>query len=154
MNRGYIEKEKNKMGLDMYFEKSKTTKDKVGFGRTVYVTEGGYFRKFNALHNWIVTNIANGVDDCQSIEIEKEQLKELLVILEKVNSHHELCAELLPTKSGFFFGSLKYDDWYFENIVEAIGVVKELIEWLESENGCYTEEKQWTYRNVFYESSW
>lgn len=39
--------------------------------------EIGYLRKANAIHNYIIEHFANGVDECQPIELEKEKLKEL-----------------------------------------------------------------------------
>lgn len=34
----------------------------------------GYWRKANAIHGWIVRNLANDVDECQQIPIEREDL--------------------------------------------------------------------------------
>jgi hypothetical protein len=33
------------------------------------------------------------------------------------------CAELLPTQSGFFFGSTDYDEWYFNDVKEVLSWV-------------------------------
>lgn len=80
----------------------------------------GYFRKFNALHNYIVNNLADGVDECQEIEITKDNLCALLDTLSKVSDNHDLADEELPTAEGFFFGSTCYDDWYFSDVKDAI----------------------------------
>ena len=80
----------------------------------------GYFRKFNALHNYIVNNLANGVDVCQEIEITKDNLYDLLDTLTRVDNDKDLADEELPTAEGFFFGSTCYDDWYFSDIKDAI----------------------------------
>ena len=37
----------------------------------------GYWRKANAIHRWFVENLAAGVDECQEIEVSREQLTEL-----------------------------------------------------------------------------
>lgn len=37
----------------------------------------GYWRKANAIHGWIVRNCADGVDECQRINLTHEQLTEL-----------------------------------------------------------------------------
>ena len=43
-----------------------------------------YWRKANAIHNWFVENCGGGVDECQLMEINKDQLKALLDIAKKV----------------------------------------------------------------------
>ena len=80
----------------------------------------GYFRKFNALHNYIVNNLANGVDECQEIEITKDNLYDLLDTLTRVDNDKDLADSELPTADGFFFGSTCYDDWYFSDVKDAI----------------------------------
>ena len=51
--------------------------------------------------------------------ITKDDVLELLDRCDRVLENHELAEELLPTVSGFFFGSTDYDEWYFED-VEAV----------------------------------
>lgn len=50
------------------------------------VEEVAYWRKFNALHAWFVTNCADGVDDCKEVYVETSQLKELLENLKKIKA--------------------------------------------------------------------
>lgn len=83
-----------------------------------------YWRKFNALHNWIVNNCADGRDECQKINIYDEALVELYDTLKQVNMDHSKAEELLPTTSGFFFGSTDYDDYYFQEVEQTIEVLK------------------------------
>jgi hypothetical protein len=40
----------------------------------------------------------------------------------------EIAEELLPTTSGFFFGSTNYDQWYMENIVDTIDILTKVLE--------------------------
>lgn len=111
----------------------------------------GYWRKFNALHNWFVNEVQGGEDDCHEYIVEKDQLKELLELLKKVKETYsyslqgveteETLQELLPTSAGFFFGSTEYDDYY-------IGEVDRTIEILESEltqndNAEYIYQASW-----------
>ena len=73
--------------------------------RVCYILEDvGYWRKFNALHNWIVIHCADGVDECQDIYVDTDKLEELVSILGKVKNNNDLAEELLPTAEGFFFG--------------------------------------------------
>lgn len=46
--------------------------------------EVAYWRKENAIHNWFVNNIQNGIDDCRMYEVKKEQLEELLKTCKEV----------------------------------------------------------------------
>lgn len=46
--------------------------------------EVGYWRKANAIHNWFVENVQNGVDDCGRYEVLESHLHELSQLCEKV----------------------------------------------------------------------
>ena len=76
----------------------------------------GYWRKANAIHKWFVDVCASGIDECQKIYVPIERAKELRNLCQRVLDNHELAEELLPTEEGFFFGSQKYDEWYFEDL--------------------------------------
>lgn len=54
-----------------------------------------------------------------------------------------LAETLLPTTSGFFFGSTDYDQWYYEDIKQTYEKLKEII-----------EENEFDEYNFYYESSW
>lgn len=106
------------MGLDSFV--SRTGKE-----NTEYTDDSledvGYFRKVNFLHLWVEENLNNGEStNCEFIEIPKAKLDELIDSLRKVRNDNSLAAELLPSCSRLFFGSINYDDWYFKNIDEAL----------------------------------
>lgn len=85
----------------------------IQFNRVSTITERvGYWRKANAIHKWFVENVQGGEDDCEEYEVEVEKMKELLNIVKKVLKDPALAPELLPTASGYFFGSTDYDEWY------------------------------------------
>jgi hypothetical protein len=127
--------------------------------RVKYVEEEVmYWRKFNALHNWFVENVQNGVDECQTSYVDREQIEELVNVLRQVKHSLEkspkgvvevvggwkdgkeykvpievfedtsVCEELLPTASGFFFGGTEYDEYYFEQVKETLQVLEEELE--------------------------
>ena len=48
------------------------------YGHKAIVKQIGYWRKANAIHNWFVQNVQNGVDDCGTYIVTKENLEELL----------------------------------------------------------------------------
>jgi len=104
------------------------------------VEDIGYWRKANAIHQWFVDNVQNGVDECQESYVDPEKIKELLEICKKVKENHSLAEELLPTQNGFFFGSTKYDDWYFKDIDNTIEILESTL-----------NEKE---GDFYYHSSW
>ena len=96
--------------------------------RVVYVVEEvGYWRKANQIHNWFVTNVQNGIDECQSSYVSRERLEELLGLCKQVRDDNSLAEELLPSASGFFFGGTEYDEWYFEDINNTISIIEDCL---------------------------
>ena len=103
----------------------------------------GYWRKANQIHNWLVENIQDGVDDCNyHREVTEDDLLELLDICKRVLDSCELITdedgthvkdsniaeELLPATPGFFFGSYEYDEWYVEDIKNTIDIINKVLE--------------------------
>jgi hypothetical protein len=109
------------------------------------IEEVAYWRKFNALHNWFVENVQDGVDKCQTSAVTLEQLKSLLNLLKEVQENSDKAEELLPTTEGFFFGGIEYDDYYFEELSNTIEVLEKLIN---------DDEKYDEYFEYFYHASW
>lgn len=109
----------------------------------------GYWRKANAIHKWFVDKCSDGVDECQTIYVSKEKLQELLDTCKDVVVNPDKANELLPTSSGFFFGSTKYDDWYFEDLKYTIDLIEKIFDFID--NG--EKDNQADY-GVIYEASW
>jgi len=118
------------MGLDMYLS---TGDDK----------EVGYWRKANAIHAWFVKNVQYGVDECQKVEVSVAKLKKLRTLVNKVLKNNKLASELLPTQSGFFFGSTEIDKWYMEELESTKEILDRAI--------AMNKEKLVKF---YYESSW
>jgi hypothetical protein len=112
------------------------------------VEEVGYWRKFNALHNWFVNECGDGEDNCQEIYI-GDKLPELLETLQKVKEVYdsnppdkeEQLDDIFPTSSGFFFGGTEYDEYYIQEVNETINLLTELLK--EDENGDYYYQASW-----------
>jgi hypothetical protein len=104
------------------------------------------WRKFNALHNWFVKNVQDGVDDCDEYEVTQDHLEMLELTLEMVfdekNQGEDAQKKLLPTKSGFFFGGTEYDDYYFKEAKRTLALIKDL------------REEDTTNYKFYYSSSW
>ena len=65
------------------------------FKYTSYGVEVGYWRKANAIHNWFVEKVQNGVDECQVSLVVREQLKALLVVCREVRKSCELVSGMV-----------------------------------------------------------
>lgn len=88
----------------------------------------GYWRKSNQIHNWFVNEIGSGVDECQVMYVSREKLEELKELCIQVIANPEMAEELLPTGSGFFFGSTDYNEWYFMGLNDTIGIINRCLE--------------------------
>lgn len=99
------------MGLDIFLTKKKRS-------------EIGYFRKVNFLVKFFERK---GFDVLNQIPlvIKKEDAEELLSKCEEVLKDRSKGPELLPTMSGFFFGSTDYDDYYYDNVEAVRDYVKD-----------------------------
>ena len=92
-----------------------------------------YWRKANAIHQWFVDNCQDGIDECQKSDVEVDDLKKLYQCVCDVLANKTLAEELLPTSSGFFFGSYEYDEYYYEDLSDTksyLGTILE-IDWAE-----------------------
>lgn len=116
--------------------------------------EVGYWRKANAIHNWFVENVQDGVDDCcYHREVTAEDLCDLLdVCMEVLNSCEVVdgkiadastAERLPPSTSGFFFGSTEYDEYYVQDIEHTIDVITEVLETTDFDT-----------QMIYYVSSW
>ena len=106
--------------------------------------EVGYWRKANAIHKWFVDNVQDGEDDCECHRpVTKNDLETLLELCREVLADHSKASELLPSTSGFFFGSQQYDEWYFIDIENTANLCKKLI-----------EETDFEKYELYYRSSW
>lgn len=122
--------------------------------RITYIEEEiGYWRKANGIHNWFVKNCQNGNDDCKSYYIPKEKIEELLKICIEINEKYKenekkgisTAKQLLPTQSGFFFGSTEYDKWYFNDIKETIKILETTLTEITNDKNS---------GSIYYRSSW
>lgn len=93
------------------------------------VYEVAYWRKANAIHGWII-NTTNAIDDCTPISLTKQDLYNLREVCIKVLDTHTIdyAEEMLPPTSGFFFGSIAIDEWYWEDIKETIDKINTVLE--------------------------
>lgn len=92
------------MGLDIYINRVKRS-------------EIGYFRKVNFLVAFFEKR-GFDVENQSPLRLYRYMAKELLDACNEVLKDNSKAEELLPTMSGFFFGSTEYDDYYFQDVKE------------------------------------
>jgi len=104
----------------------------------------GYWRKANQIHNWFVTNVQDGEDDCKEYYVPRESLEDLLNTCREVllSKHPDVANDLLPATSGFFFGSTEIDEWYWAQLDDTIEQISRLLK---------TVPSDWDF---YYQSSW
>ena len=96
-------------------------KEKFGLDRKV-----GYLRKVNFIYRYFGNRIDTNTMEC---EVTKEDLKDIIAkckeVLEKEDE--ETSKNLLPTCSGFFFGSTDYDSYYYDDVKEVLELSTNLL---------------------------
>ncbi|HEN3291938.1 MULTISPECIES: hypothetical protein [unclassified Photorhabdus] len=113
------------MGLDIYFfELQKNTTTPVS-ELTEQPIDVGYFRKVNALLNWINTHV-EPVQNCVDIDITRSHLQRLYDNLTQLTPKN--CGEQFPTTEGFFFGSTEYDHSYWQGVHDVKVWVHDILE--------------------------
>lgn len=84
-------------------------------------------RKANAIHKWFIDNVNDGIDDCTEFEVSVDDMEKLLNLINRVLDDHSMADLLLPTQSGFFFGSIEYDHYYFQDLLDCKEALIEMI---------------------------
>lgn len=125
------------MGLDMYLRGTIFTMGspmkKDGYNVCSMVLELGYWRKHPDLHGFIVNTFADGVDECQQIELERKDLVRIIEAVEK---------KQLPHTEGFFFGSTDGSE-----DEETLQILRKALAWWDSKEDNL-------YKDVYYQASW
>lgn len=68
----------------------------------------------------------------------------------KVVDKPEVCAEILPTEAGFFFGNLEYDEWYYSDVEKTVEALEKLV----SEHDKLVGEGFSDYDIAYYYRAW
>ena len=76
-----------------------------------------YFRKVNFLFEFFSGSLN---EEETTAVITRGEMEELIEKCEFVLNNRDKASEILPTCYGFFFGSLDYDDYYFESVAKVL----------------------------------
>lgn len=95
--------------------------------------------------NKILKEVITGPGKVRNGAIYNQETQQLEPILEngKVIINQDLCEELLPTQSGFYFGSTDYDEYYLEDIEYTKQKLEEIIDTINCED-----------EDIYYLASW
>lgn len=111
---------------DFMLKKPKSIEEVVTFFKdfksTYYAEPDVYFRKVNFVYRYFSNKL---VDECCFVE--KSDMEDLISRCDKVIKNHSLASELLPTQSGFFFGSIEYDNWYFNDVKDCKEQIEKIL---------------------------
>lgn len=153
------------MGLDMYLNKKTYVKrwahtpkesvyhvtidrekgHRIKSDRVTFIEEElMYWRKANHIHKYFVDTVGRGEDNCQEMYVDTETITDLINTLKKVVKAKDdsVSSELLPTGSGFFFGSKEYDEYYYEECERTLNELSDIID--SGDADC----------DLYYQASW
>ena len=121
--------------------------------------EVAYWRKANQIHKFFV-DLTGEEDNCQDIEVSREDLENLLSLCKQVLETRdktlgdlkegEVVAgpeDILPTRSGFFFGSTDYDEYYYSDLERTVQVLEKIL----NHPGIPKDDYSWSF---IYRASW
>lgn len=79
--------------------------------------DAAYFRKVNSIYAYFSPRLVD-----EMCVVKKEDILDIMSKATEILKEHdeETSKELLPTQSGFFFGSTDYDEWYYEDMVNIL----------------------------------
>lgn len=113
-----------------------------------------YWRKANSIHGWFVRELANGVDNCEEIYVERKDLMELReqckqALKERALVPTQTIAEnaedvgAMPPVEGFFFGNYERDEWYYETLENTVKVLDEILSTVSTGDISYSYRASW-----------
>ena len=82
------------------------------------------WRKANEIHKWFVDNVQGGEDQCNAFPVSAEHVDTLLALCKEVLADQSKAEDLLPTQSGFFFGSTDYDEYYYQDLTHTVRLLE------------------------------
>ena len=153
------------MGLDMYLNKRTYVKnwehtpeteinnititkgginrEDIDLARIKYIVEEvGYWRKANQIHNWFVTNVQDGEDNCKEYRVGVKQLRILLQEVIQVLDNPNKAKEVLPALEGFFFGDYEYNEWYLQDLKDTKIILEDIFK-KDNDDAEYTYQSSW-----------
>lgn len=114
----------------------------------------GYWRKYSALHNWMVENVQYHKDDCGIYELSYNDLQNLWLIVCK-EYENPGSTDFQPT-NGFFFNPTDAEEWnrfQLEDLYKFLDFLMSKIERYKDSSGTCMKGEDWN-AHICYVSSW
>lgn len=89
-----------------------------------FALEDAYFRKVNFIYEYFNDRIDHDYEMCLT---DKEDIINLIAKCDEVIKNNNKASLILPTRSGFFFGSTDYNDWYYSDVKDCKTQMKALL---------------------------
>lgn len=93
-----------------------------------------YWRKVNFIYHYFDSR---GLIDhrCECAWVSKEDIEDIISRCERVLAEKD--HTLLPTQSGFFFGSTDYNEWYYYDVKDTKKKLKKVLKSLKDDEVCW-----------------
>ena len=72
--------------------------------------------------------VQSGEDNCAEYRVSRDDLQQLRTEIKQVLDNRDKADEILPSVSGFFFGSTDYDEWYFGDLEHTLEFLNEALD--------------------------
>jgi hypothetical protein len=98
----------------------------------IYPMSDAYFRKVNFIYEYFRNKLEN-----ESCVITKNELNEFIQNCKEVynkKGNENYAKQVLPTTSGFFFGSTDYDEWYWNDVKDCIAQMQKIYKALKDDD--------------------
>ena len=98
----------------------------------------GYFRKVNCVYRYFEDKLT---DD--TAWVTKDECEDIVKRCSAVLENPDLASELMPTRSGFFFGSTEYDKYYFSDLKDVRKQFKSFIKYFKTDDDLMFIHMSW-----------
>jgi hypothetical protein len=113
------------MGLNMYLTAKRVLDEPLavkGFDPVAkidaVIVNIGEWRKALHIHQWFVKHVQQGQDNCTAYWVQRDVLKQLLKVCNRVIQNRHEAETLLPS---FGYG---YDETYFDQLLQTVNMIK------------------------------
>ena len=98
----------------------------------------GYFRKVNCVYRYFEDKLTD-----ETAWVTKDECEDIVKRCSAVLENPDLASELMPTRSGFFFGSTEYDKYYFSDLKDVRKQFKSFIKYFKTDDDIVFIHMSW-----------
>ena len=98
----------------------------------------GYFRKVNCVYRYFEDKLTD-----ETAWVTKDECEDIVKRCSAVLENPDLASELMPTRSGFFFGSTEYDKYYFSDLRDVRKQFKSFIKYFKTDDDLVFIHMSW-----------